>query len=125
MYDKITLALMKNQAKGGNMKLIIIIVANEDATKVTNALLKEKFFVTKLATTGGLLMSGNTTLLVGTNEENVDHAIDIVGGYSKTRKKVVPSTIPNEFGMFSSYPLEVQVGGATIFVIDIEKFIKL
>ena len=70
-------------------------------------------------------MSGNTTLLVGTNEENVDHVIDIVGGYSKTRKKVVPSTIPNEFGMFSSYPLEVQVGGATIFVIDIEKFIKL
>jgi len=107
------------------MKLILIIVANEDASKATNALLKEKFFVTKLATTGGLLMSGNTTLLVGTTEDKIDEVINIVGNFSKTRKKVVPSTVPNEFGLFSSYPLEVQVGGATIFVLDVEKFIKL
>lgn len=107
------------------MKLILIIVANEDAVKVANALLKSKYFVTKLASTGGLLMSGNTTLLVGTENENVDDVFKIVGEYSKTRKKIVPNTIPNEFGMFAPYPLEVQVGGATIFVLSVEQFKKL
>ena len=107
------------------MKLVLIIVANEDSNKVANALVKEKFLVTKLASTGGLLMSGNTTLLVGTENDKVDDVMKIVGEYSKTRKKVVPNAIPNEFGMFASYPLEVQVGGATIFVLSVDQFKKL
>ena len=60
------------------MKLILIIVSNEDANNVSNALLKEKYFVTKLATTGGLLMNGNTTLLIGTDNEKVEHVVSIV-----------------------------------------------
>lgn len=107
------------------MKLALIIVSNEDSTKVANALIKNKFFVTKLASTGGLLLSGNTTLLVGTEDERVDEAMRIVGEYSKTRKKVVPNTVPNEFGMFASYPLEVQVGGATVFILSVEQHKKL
>ncbi len=107
------------------MKLALIIVSNEDANKVANALVKEKFFVTKLASTGGLLLSGNTTLLVGTENEKVDDVMKIVGEYSKTRKKVVPNTVPNEFGMFASYPLEVQVGGATIFVLSVDQYKKI
>ena len=90
-----------------------------------DALVKEKFFVTKLASTGGLLLSGNTTLLVGTENEKVDEVMKIVGEYSKTRKKVVPNTVPNEFGMFASYPLEVQVGGATIFVLSVDQYKKI
>lgn len=107
------------------MKLVIIIVAREDASKVTTALIKEKYSVTKLATTGGFLMSGNATLLVGTGDDQVDHVLEIVKQYSKTRKKFVPNSIPNEIGIFASYPIEVQVGGATIFVLNIEQFIKI
>ena len=107
------------------MKLALIIVSNEDSTKVANALVKNKFFVTKLASTGGLLLSGNTTLLVGTEDERVDEAMRIVGEYSRTRKKEVPSTFPSEFGMFQSVPLEVQVGGATIFILSVEQYKKL
>ncbi|HOI47190.1 MAG TPA: cyclic-di-AMP receptor [Bacilli bacterium] len=107
------------------MKLILAIVANEDASKVMSNLIKERFFVTKLATTGGFLMAGNTTLLIGTDSESVNKAIEVIGTYSKTRKKLVPNSIPNEFGMFASYPIEVKVGGATIFVIDVERFEKL
>ena len=107
------------------MKLILIIVSNEDSNKVVNALVKEKFFVTKLASTGGLLLSGNTTLLVGTENDKVDDVMKIVAEYSKTRKKIVPNTIPTEYGMFASYPLEVQVGGATIFVLSVDQYKKI
>ena len=107
------------------MKLLNIIVAKEDASKVTTGLIKEKYSVTKLATTGGFLMSGNTTLLVGTSDDKVDHVIEVVKQYSKTRKKFVPNSIPNEIGVFASYPIEVQVGGATIFVVNIEQLIKV
>ena len=99
--------------------LIIIIVATRMQQKYQCAP-EGKFFVTKLATTGGLLMSGNTTLLVGTNEENVDQRLILWEVTVKPGRNPEPS-----LEMFSSYPLEVQVGGATIFVIDIEKFIKL
>lgn len=107
------------------MKLMLIIVANEDANKVSKLLLKEKFFVTKLASTGGFLMNGNTTLLVGTENNQVERVVNLVSECSKTRKQVIPSINPDEFGMFSSYPVEVQVGGATIFVLDIANYYKI
>lgn len=106
------------------MKLMIIIIANDDANRVLSALLKEQYFVTKMASTGGLLSSGNTTLLVGTEEEKIQNAIDIVSRYSKTRKKTVQTTNANEYSVFSSFPVEVSVAGATIFVLDVEKFVK-
>lgn len=107
------------------MKLIMAIVSNDDSSKVAKELTKNKFFVTKLATTGGFLMAGNTTFIIGTDDEKVDEVIDIIGRYSKKRSQMVPSSASYGVGMYTSFPVEVQVGGATIFVIDIERFEKL
>ena len=98
------------------MKLILAIVSNDDSSKVSSALTKNHFSVTKLATTGGFLLSGNTTFLIGTQDEKVDEVITIIADHSKKRKQMVPST---------TYPVEVQVGGATIFVLDVERFEKV
>jgi len=106
------------------MKLVLAIVSNEDASKVIKTLIKEGFFVTKLATTGGFLMSGNTTILVGVQDEQVDKCVQVISDMSKRRTKLVPNAISSEFGIFSSTPVEVQVGGATIFVLDVDQFIK-
>jgi len=106
------------------MKLVLAIVSNEDANKVIKTLIKENFFVTKLATTGGFLMSGNTTILVGVQEELLDKCISVISDMSKRRTKLVPNAISSEFGIFSSTPVEVQVGGATIFILDVDQFIK-
>ena len=102
------------------MKLIIAIVSNDDANKVQSELTKNGFSITKLATTGGFLMSGNTTL-----DEKVDKAISIIGEFSKKRTQMVPSTASYGVGMYTSFPVEVTVGGATIFVLDVERFEKL
>ncbi|MCI6716665.1 MAG: cyclic-di-AMP receptor [Bacilli bacterium] len=107
------------------MKLMLIIIANEDANSVSKVLLNEKYFVTKLSTTGGLLRNGSTTLLVGTEDDRVDRALEIVSEFAKSRKQKVPAIQPDEFGMFSTLPFEVQVGGATIFVLNIDSFYKL
>ena len=107
------------------MKLILAIVSNDDSSKVSSALTKQRFSVTRLATTGGFLMSGNTTLLVGTEAEKVDTAIEIIAENSKKRTKMVPSTASFGAGMYVGTPVEVAIGGATIFVLDVEQFKKV
>lgn len=69
------------------MKLILAIVSSDDSSMVSSALTKNNFSVTKLATTGGFLMSGNTTFLIGTEDENVDKAISVIGEHSKKRNR--------------------------------------
>ena len=107
------------------MKLIFAIVSNDDSSKVSKELTKNRFSVTKLATTGGFLMAGNTTFIVGAEDERVDEAIEIIGKHSKKRTQMVPSSASYGVGMYTSFPVEVQVGGATIFVMNVERFEKL
>lgn len=106
------------------MKLIIAIVNKDDASTVSGALTKAGFSVTKLATTGGFLMAGNTTFLVGTDESRVDEVIAIVERHSKKRTQMVPSTAYGA-SSYSSFPVEVTVGGATLFVVDVERYEKV
>jgi uncharacterized protein YaaQ len=109
------------------MKLVFAIVHDEDGPKVMDELNKNGFSVTKLCSTGGFLKAGNTTLLVGVEETNLDAVIDVIRKKSKSRKQVINSSMtPSGMGgMFMPYPVEVVVGGATIFVIDVEHFEKV
>lgn len=109
------------------MKLVFAIVHDEDGHKVVDELNKNGFSVTKLCSSGGFLKSGNTTLLVGVEESKVDMVLGIIEKKSKSRKQVLNSSMsPNGMGgMFMPYPVEVIVGGATIFVINVERYEKL
>lgn len=109
------------------MKLILAVVQDEDSHKVLNELRSNNFGATKLSSTGGFLRAGNTTLIVGVEEEKLEKAIEIIKKQSKSRKQFVSSTITpgDALGILVNYPIEVVVGGATIFVIDIERFEKV
>ncbi len=107
------------------MKLILAIVSNDDSASVSSALTKANFQVTRLATTGGFLKAGNTTIIVGTENENVEKVIEIIGSESKRRTEIVPSTASYDIGRYAAFPVEVTVGGATIFVLDVDQFVKL
>ena len=67
------------------MKLIIAIVQDEDAARLVSNLMNEGYSVTKLATTGGFLRAGNTTLLLGVDEEKFQGAMDIIEMVCKSR----------------------------------------
>lgn len=107
------------------MKLILAIVNNDDSALASSALTEAGFSVTKLSTTGGFLMVGNTTLLIGTDEEHTAQAIEILKQYCTTRKQI---TTPSSFGLgmrHMSVPDEITVGGATIFVLDVDHMEKI
>ena len=107
------------------MKLITAIVNKEDSKAVCNALVIGGFSVTRLSTTGGFLMAGNMTLLIGTEDEKVDTCINLIASCSKQRVEIVPSTASYGIGVTTAYPLQVTVGGATVFVTNVERFEKL
>lgn len=104
------------------MKLIIAIVSRDDAGGVTRALTRAGFTSTRLATTGGFLRAENETVLVGVDEERVQAAVDVIKAQSHARRQSVPASIGIGYDYYPSAPMEVTVGGATIFVVDIEHF---
>lgn len=106
------------------MKLIFSIVNNDDASAVSGALTKSGYSVTKLATTGGFLKVGNTTFLIGVDDSAVDAVVRIIAKYSSKRSQTLPGTSAYG-GEYSAAPIEVTVGGATVFVTDVERFEKL
>lgn len=109
------------------MKLIIAIVQDEDASRLVSNLMSEGYSVTKLATTGGFLRAGNTTLLMGVDEERFQGAMDIIEKICKSRKQIAtaPSPMAGTASVYVPYPIEVMVGGATVFVLEVEQFVKL
>lgn len=109
------------------MKLVVAIVQDDDSLDVIDELNENGFRVTKLATTGGFLKSGNTTLMIGVEKEKTSEVIKIVEDICKMRKEIIPTptTMTNGTGMYMPYPMEVEVGGATIFVLDVDQFIKV
>ena len=108
------------------MKLIIAIVQDEDATKLVSSLMNEGYGVTKLATTGGFLRAGNTTLMIGVEDKKLDGAMAVVEKVCHSRKQIAtaPTPMSGVTGAYVPYPIEVMVGGATVFVLDVEQFKK-
>ena len=110
------------------MKLVIAIIGNDDTEVTVEELNNAGFYVTKLASTGGFFKKGNTSLMIGTDEDKVDAVAEIIGKTAGRRKEpqiAQPYVDPNVALMgAAATPLEVEVGGAVIFVIDVEKFMK-
>lgn len=108
------------------MKLLISIVQDNDVNLLMDDLVEKEFSVTKLATTGGFLKEGNTTLLMGVEEDKVQDCLDIIEANCKKRKTTTSIINSNLQGpMFQSFPVEIEVGGATVFILDVDQFIKL
>lgn len=109
------------------MKLMVAIISRQDADKCTNALIKAGFVCTRLDSAGGFLDHDNTTLLIGVAAQSVDEVITILRRCVKSRAEtmelapagvgsVIPGAVPE---------MEVEISGATVFVVDVEKFERL
>lgn len=107
------------------MKLVIAVINHDDANFVIRSLSKRGFSSTKLATTGGFLMAGNMTILIGAEDDKVQNVIDIIRDGSHSRTQMVPTSSETSYGYYPTMPVEVTVGGATIFVLDVERFERI
>src|SRR6266508_1353671 len=107
-------------------QLILAIVQDEDAGPVIEALTKGGFRATRINTVGGFLRKGNATILVGVERERLHRALLIIRDNCETRTEYFVPTAPGEVGEpYPLDPIQVQVGGATVFVLDCERFERL
>lgn len=109
------------------MKLVIAIIQDDYSAELIDVVTESGYMVTKLATTGGFLKNGNTTLLIGVKKEDVDTVVSLIKDVCKKRSQVVtaPSPVAGSTGIYVPYPIEVEVGGATVFVVDVDRFEKM
>lgn len=107
------------------MKMITAIVNKRDAGEVCDSLTEAKITFTKMSTTGGFLKAGNTTLLVGVEEERVDEVMEIIKKHCAQRMEPLPAVVNTSVPMYGYYQTEVLVGGATVFVTNVERFEKM
>ncbi|MDO4528662.1 MAG: cyclic-di-AMP receptor [bacterium] len=108
------------------MKLLFVIVQNDDSKLLIRELNKRRIRVTRIASTGGFLHGGNSTLMIGIENERLEETLDIIKQKSSVRKEymVVPSAAPGGFMDSSPAPIQVTMGGATVFVLDAEQAYK-
>lgn len=106
------------------MKLVVAVVQDQDSNRLSNALTKNDFRATKLASTGGFLRSGNTTFLIGTEAGLVPELLELINDNCRSRDQMVAPISPmgGNADSYIPYPVEVEVGGATVFVLPIEQF---
>lgn len=109
------------------MKLVIAIVHAEDAGALVDALTDKEYRVTRLHSTGGFLKQSNASVLVGVEEAQVEDVLAVIRETCHARQQYInpmpPIMEPGEF--FMPYPLEVEVGGATVFVLPVERFERI
>lgn len=109
------------------MKLVIAIVHADDADACGDALSAAGVACTRLPTVGGFLGRENATLLAGVDEARVDEVVEILRRRARSRvEELQPLATGSEaIDLLTPYPVEVEVGGATIFVVPVERFEKV
>ena len=109
------------------MKLVMAVVQNEDAGPLVAALLERDFRATRLHSSGGFLKQTNATVMVGVAEEQLDDVLAIIRENCHARTQLVnpmpPIMEPGE--LYMPYPLEVEIGGAMVFVLPVERVERL
>ncbi|WP_034385161.1 cyclic-di-AMP receptor [Deinococcus sp. YIM 77859] len=109
------------------MKLVLAVIQDADAAGLVRVLSENAFEVTKLASTGGFLREGNTTLMIGVADDRLAELKRHVQQTCRTRTRLVTPNIPlGEQGEgLSADPVEVAVGGAVMFVLGVQEFVKV
>jgi len=106
------------------MKLVIAIIHSQDSRALVDALMQGGHRATLVSTTGGFLREGNATVFIGTQEDNLEEVLATIRKNCHTRAQFVnplpPVMEPGE--MYLPNPVEVEVGGATVFVLDVTQF---
>ena len=106
------------------MKMVTAIINKKDAGKVCSALVDAGFYFTKTASSGGFLTIGNTTLIIGIEDDKLNEVLDIIRKHSSRRTETVTGMI-GEAMTSTVVPTQVIVGGATVFVTNVELFEKM
>lgn len=106
------------------MKLIMAVVQDKDSALLSDELVEANIRATKLSSSGGFLRSGNTTFMIGVEDEQVEEVLNIIKINCESREQYMttPVNIDSPLNSNLGYPMQVHVGGATVFVMPVESF---
>lgn len=106
------------------MKIILAIVQDKDSNRLANEFIDANIRATKLSSTGGFLKAGNSTFIIGIDDERVDETLALIKETCQSRKQYVSTPVTLDITMDGQipYPVEVEVVGATCFVLPVEGF---
>ncbi len=106
------------------MKLIMAIVQDKDSNRLANEFIDANIRATKLSSTGGFLKAGNSTFIIGLEDERVPDALELIKKTCQSRKQYVSTPMSLDISLDGQvpYPVEVEVGGATVFVLPVDGF---
>ena len=90
------------------MNLILAIIQDHIAQDVLNELSENKIRATKLSSTGGFFRKGNTTILIGIEEEKLDRVKEMILNISKNKETVDDKT-----------------ANTVMFVLNMDQFIRV
>lgn len=96
------------------MKLIITILPDDHTEPVSRALTDGDFRVTQIASTGGFLRKGASTLLIGVDDNQVESAMEIIKASTRILKDKAVSAGASQ-----------ETGKTTIFVLNVSQFIQI
>ncbi|CAA9562465.1 MAG: hypothetical protein AVDCRST_MAG73-3845 [uncultured Thermomicrobiales bacterium] len=109
------------------MKLVVAVIQVRDADVLLPALAERGFGATVIDSAGGFLRERNATLLIGVSEAEVATVLRTIALTCQARTRFVnplmPIAEPGEF--FVANPLEVLVGGATVFVLAVARYERI
>lgn len=106
------------------MKIVLAIVQDKDSNRLANEFIDAGIRATKLSSTGGFLKAGNSTFVIGIEDERVEEALELIKKTCQSRKQYVSTPVTLDITMDGQvpFPVEVEVGGATVFILPVEGF---
>ncbi|TMJ09538.1 MAG: hypothetical protein E6G99_01000 [Bacillati bacterium ANGP1] len=105
------------------MRLVLAIVQEKDVGRLIDALTEDGFNATMLASTGGFLREGNSTILIGVDDQQIQQVLAIIQRSAHRREQFVSPMPPavEPVDSYVTYPVKVEVGGAIVFVLQVER----
>jgi uncharacterized protein YaaQ len=107
-------------------KLLIIVVSPNDGERLMQQLVRDGVPATRIGSTGGFLSRGSSTIISGVPVSQVEPVLDLIRRICPIRTELAPSqTLPLVGTAATGPPIEVRIGGAIVFVLDIERFERI
>jgi len=110
---------------GSDLVMVLAIVQDEDAGPLVDELVREGFSVTRLATAGGFLRRGNSTVFTGVARDKVPTVLAVIRRKCRVRTKLLVPTAADFMAGYPGEPIEVDVGGAVVFMLNVERLVML
>lgn len=106
-------------------KLVLATVAGTQAGELVKRLTRDKFYVTVIDSQGGILYEATVSLLIGLDGTRLARLLEHVRECCRTRRQYIPAHVEAPLLEAQSAIIEAQVGGASVFVFDVERFEQL